>query len=154
MVTIRPKTIVTAKAVGACVSHSRTDVRIRDLQVTLDEPLERDGTNQGLSPTETLMAALVGCTNVILHKIARKNGVRLESMHVRLEADLDRRGVQLNEEVHVPFPAMRLYIDVATGAADAEIAQLKHELGMFCAISKVIRASGTQLEEFWTVVKN
>jgi hypothetical protein len=49
---------------------------------------------------------------------------------------------------------MRLYIDVATGAADAEIAQLKHELGMFCAISKVIRASGTQLEEFWTVAKN
>ena len=51
------------------------------------------------------MAALVGCTNVITHKIAKKNGVQLKSMQVRLEADLDRRGVLLSEEVDVSFPA-------------------------------------------------
>ena len=153
MVSIRPKTIVTATAEGACVSHSRTDVSVRDLSVTLDEPLDRGGTNQGPSPTETLMAALVGCTNVILHKIAARNKVELMSMHVRLQADLDRRGVQLLAEVDVPFPAMRLYIDIVTNAGDTEVDQLKRELGMYCAVSKVIRASGTRLEEYWTVTR-
>lgn len=153
MVLIKQKTIVTAVAEGACVSHSRTDVRIRDLQMTLDEPLERGGTNQGLAPTDTLMAALLGCTNVITHKIAEKNGVQLKSMRVRLEADFDRRGVLLSEEVDIPFPAMRLYIDIATDADDTEIDRLKRELPMFCAISKVIRASGTRIEEIWTVTR-
>ena len=45
------------------------------------------------------MAALVGCTNVITHKVARKNGVDIKSMNIRLEAQLDRRGVTLQEEI-------------------------------------------------------
>ena len=151
MVRIKQKTIVTAVAEGTRVSHSRTDVRIRDLSVTLDEPIERGGTNQGLAPTDTLMAALVGCTNVITHKIAEKNGVHLSAMRVRLEADFDRRGVQLAEEVDLPFPAMRLHIDITTDADDAAIERLKRELAMYCAISKLIRASGTRIEEIWSV---
>jgi uncharacterized OsmC-like protein len=45
------------------------------------------------------MAALVGCTNVITHKVAHKNGVDIKSMNIRLEAQLDRRGVTLQEEI-------------------------------------------------------
>jgi putative redox protein len=153
LVLIKPKTTVTAVAEGECLSHSRTDVTVRDLRMTLDEPVERGGTNQGFAPTETLMAALVGCTNVIAHKVAHRIGVRLSRMHVRLEADFDRRGTQLIEEVEVPFPAMRLHIEIGTDADDAAIEQLKRELAQFCPISKVIRASGTRLEEFWTVTR-
>lgn len=92
-----------------------------------------------------------GCTNVITHKIAVKNGVHLSAMRVRLEADFVRRGVQLAEEVDLPFPAMRLHIDITTDADDAAIERLKRELAMYCAISKLIRASGTRIEEIWSV---
>ena len=33
--------------VGEAVSHSRTDISVRDVKVITDEPLERDGTNVG-----------------------------------------------------------------------------------------------------------
>ena len=148
---VKPKLQVVAKLDGQCVTHARTDVSVRDVKVTIDEPAERGGTNQGLSPTETLMAALIGCTNVIGHKVAHKNGVKIDAMHVRLEMDFDRRGVTLTEEVEVPFPAGRLYVDVTTDADDAAIATVKRELAMFCPVSKVFRAAGTKLEEIWTV---
>jgi uncharacterized OsmC-like protein len=136
---------------GRCASHSRTDVSVRNVGVVIDEPAERGGTNQGPSPTETLMAALIGCTNVIAHKVAAKNGIRLEAMDIRLEADFDRRGVTLAEEIRVPFPSVTLHIDVVTDATEAQVETLKRELAMFCPLSKVLRESGSEVKDVWNV---
>jgi putative redox protein len=151
MVNVRPKTRVRMQMQGTAGSHARTDVRVRDLASVIDEPLERSGTNQGLSPTETLMAALIGCTNVIGHKVAAANGVDVHDMRIRLEADFDRRGVLLQEEVDVPFPKVTLHIDITTTADEASLETVKQQLAMFCPVSKVIRQSGSVVEEIWTV---
>ncbi len=151
MPVIREKMMVKMRMEGTAVSHARTDVSVRGLTSVIDEPVERGGTNQGLSPTETLISALIGCTSVISHKIAHKNGIALNAMKIRAEVDFDRRGVTLAEDVAVPFPAITLTIDVATGADTAQMEQLRHELSMYCPVSKVIRASGTTLTEVWNV---
>lgn len=151
MVTVTPKTVVTMRLNASCVSHSRTDVSVRDLRATIDEPTERGGTNEGPTPTETLMASLAACTNVITHKVAEWNGVHIHSMNVRLEAQFDRRGVQLMEEVDVPFPTVTLFIDVATDAEAAAVEKVKRELRMFCPVSKVFRGCGTEVKEIWNV---
>jgi|SRR5215471_16984932 uncharacterized OsmC-like protein len=151
MATIKPKTIVQLKLDGTCVSHTRTDVSARDLKMTIDEPVERGGTNLSLTPTETLMAALLGCTNVIAHRVGETHGVHFKSMRLRLEADLDRRGVTLAEEIAVPFPRATLFIEVATDADEASLAKVKRDLGKYCPLSKVVRQAGTRLEEVWSV---
>ena len=139
MAIIREKTTVTMRMEGLAQSHSRTDVGIRGLTQIIDEPVERGGTNLGMSPTETFAAALIGCTSVISHKIAHKNGVVFKTLNVRLEADFDRRGVTLSEEVEVPFPAMTLIIDVTTEASQAQIDLIRHELSRYCPIAKVVQ---------------
>ena len=151
MVTVKPKPVVTMRLDAKCPSHSRTDVSVRDVKTTIDEPAERGGTNQGLTPTETLMASLIGCTNVITRKVAEKNGVHIESMNIRLEAQFDRRGVTLAEEVDVPFPSVTLYVDLVTGADVAAVEKVKRELQMFCPVSKVFRGCGTEVKEIWNV---
>ena len=151
MVTVKPKTVVTMRLEGDCASHSRTEVSVRDLKMTIDEPAERGGGNQGLTPTETLMASLIGCTNVITHKVAEKNGVDIKSMSIRLEAQFDRRGVTLAEEVDVPFPSVTLHIDIVTAADAATVEKVKRELQMFCPVSKVFRACGSEIKEVWNV---
>jgi len=153
MVSVTQKTVVTQKLEGRCTSHSRTDVTVRDRAVVIDEPAERGGTNQGLTPTETMMASLIGCTNVITHKVAAKNNVAIKSMNVRLEAQFDRRGVMLQEEIDVPFPSATLYIDLKTDADSAAVERVKRDLAMFCPVSKVFRAAGIELKEVWNVNK-
>lgn len=148
---VRAKTTIRMRMQGDVRSHSRTDVAVRDLTQIIDEPIERGGTNLGMSPTETLVASLIGCTSVISHKIAHKNGIELQDMVVRAEVDFDRRGVLLTEEVEVPFPALTLTVDVRSDASIEQIDQLRLELSRFCAISKVIKASGTAVTEVWNV---
>ena len=151
MVTVKPKTMVQQKIDATCPTHSRTDLRVRDLETVIDEPSERGGTNRGFTPTETLIASLIGCTNVISHKIAHKYGIEFEDMTIEADATFDRRGAMLTEEVRIPFPKIVLNIDVTTTASDAEMAKVKAELPMYCPVSKVIRESGTVIEEVWNV---
>ena len=98
-----------------------------------------------------LSKPLVGCTNVIFHKTAHANGVNVHALNIRLESQFDRRGVTLQEEVAVPFPKVTMYVELKTDADDAKIAEARRQLHMYCPVSKVIRASGTELEEVWTV---
>ncbi len=151
MVVMREKLMVKMRMDADAVSHSRTDVFIRGLTSVIDEPVERGGTNLGMSPTETFIASLLGCTNVISHKVAHRMGVEIASMKIRAEADFDRRGVTLAEDVALPFPAITMTIDLTTSADAGQMDQLRRELAMYCPISKMIRAAGTTLTEVWNV---
>jgi uncharacterized OsmC-like protein len=151
MVAENQQTVVNLSLKGVGETHARTKVSVRDVSGVIDEPVEREGTNQGLTPTETLMSALIGCTNVITQRIAHHKGVRIEDMAIDCTAELDRRGVTLQEEIGVPFPAVQLYVAFKSDATPDQVEEIKADLQKFCPIAKVIRGSGTKIEETWNV---
>ncbi len=151
MAEVKPKMIVTMKLEGTCPSHARTDVRVGSNEITIDEPVARGGTDLGPSPTETLVAALVACTNVIGHRVAESHGVHFQAMSVDAEAQFDRHGVSLTAEVDVPFPQILLKITVTTEAGEDAMQKVKDDLAKFCPLAKVLRQSGTVIDEQWTV---
>ncbi|MEM8872394.1 MAG: OsmC family peroxiredoxin, partial [Pseudomonadota bacterium] len=103
MVTIKQKTKTPMKISAVGETHARSVLKVRDVTEVIDEPIERGGTNKGATPTETLMASLIGCTNVITQRIAHHMGVKTGIMGIELSCILDRRGVWLQEEIDVPF---------------------------------------------------
>jgi uncharacterized OsmC-like protein len=153
MTAVKEKTIVTQRLHADCPTHSRTEVTVRDVRTVIDEPKERDGTNLGPTPTETLVASLVACTNVIGHKCANKHGVEFKKMFIDAEAFFDRRGTQLAEEIEVPFPKIRLVINVTTNASENSLEKVKADLHRFCPVAKVLRNAGTQIEEVWNITR-
>jgi putative redox protein len=94
---------------------------------------------------------LIACTNVISHKCAHMHGVTFTAMSIDAEAMFDRRGTQLMEEVEIPFPKIRLVINVTTECDPETMEKVKADLRRFYPVSKVIRNSGTQMEEIWNV---
>jgi putative redox protein len=148
---IKMKPYVRQVVTGTAESHSLTLLKTRDLVDVSDEPEERGGTNEGMSPTEFFEASLIACTNVISHKVAKKNGVNLMSYHITLDAGFNRYGVMLKEEVELPFEDMIMTIDVTTDASDEAMDLLAKELAMYCPISKMIIAAGTKLDITWNI---
>ena len=147
---IKLKTTITGSVKGDCPSHSIAKCSVRDVEMTIDEPVERGGTNEGLTPTEVAVAALIGCTNVISHKCADKLGVDLGHLNVEAKYDLDRRGVLVSEEVDVPFPKMVLNIVAEGVATETDLQQGATELAKYCAVSKVFREAGSEIIEYWS----
>ena len=143
------KTSVTLRAKAACPSHSRADVRVRDLTFSIDEPTERGGTNAGPTPTDTALAALAGCSNVIGHKCAKALGVEIGHLTIDIAAEFDRRGVTLAEEVDVPFVAIKQTIIADGSASLEELERVAVEVEKYCPLSKLFVSAGTQVETTW-----
>ncbi|MGI9389072.1 MAG: OsmC family protein [Boseongicola sp.] len=140
---------MTIKMSGKGTSHARSEISSKDLTAVIDEPIERGGSNTGFSPTETAYASLIGCTNVIGNKCAKKLGVDIGQLSFDMEIDFDRRGVLLMEEVDVPFKAIRLTVTSDGPASEAELVRVGAETDKFCPIGKLYQQSGTNLTVNW-----
>ncbi|MCR9138395.1 MAG: OsmC family protein [Alphaproteobacteria bacterium] len=149
---IKMKTEVKLRAKADCPSHSRADISIRDLVFAIDEPTERGGTNAGPTPTDTALAALIGCTNVIGHKCAQKLGVDIGHLEISATCDFDRRGVTLEEEIDVPFRRVELQIRSHGSASDSALQLVAAEVRKYCPLSKLFGAAGTDITEIWQSV--
>ena len=141
--------VVNMKLEGSSKSHSRLDILTRDVESVIDEPVARGGTNLGLSPTETLVSSLLGCTNVITHRIIEKMGLTIDSLEIKSKTKFNKDGASLIEEVDVPFTEIYLDIEISTNASSTELEEVKKQLEMYCPIAKVIRNSGTKIHENW-----
>lgn len=146
---LREKTIVKLRTQGDGLSHSRMDVTIRDLTFSIDEPEARGGTNMGPAPTEAALAALAGCTNVIGNKCAGKLGVDIGHLSIEITCEFDRRGVRLEEEIDVPFVALRQVVTSDGTATEEDLSRVASNVAKYCPLSKLFEQSGTALETIW-----
>lgn len=146
---ITTKTSVTLRANADCPSHSRADVKVRDLVFTIDEPEVRGGTNQGPTPTDTAVAAFIGCINVIGNKCAEQMGAEIGNLKIAAKCEFDRRGVTLEEEIEVPFISIKLTVHADGSANEVTLTQIGIETEKYCPLSKLFRAAGTEVEVLW-----
>ena len=153
MPTIKQKTVVDMKVNALAQSHARTSVNVRDLEVIVDEPEARGGTNLGATPTETIAVALAGCLNVVGHRCAEKVGVKILNLEIDINAKFDRRGVTFEEEGVMPFPEIEVNLELTTEDKDEEIESMKDLLFKHCPISTLLRQAGTKLTENWTIIR-
>ena len=149
----KTKTTVRTKLSGVTESHSRTLLKSRDLIDVADEPEVRGGTNEGFAPTEMALASLIACSNVISHKIAHKNDIEIIDMDFQVDAEFNRLGVTLQEEVDVPFPEILLTINITTAASDERLQILKDDLPKFCPVAKIFEQSGSKITTNWAITK-
>ncbi len=149
MVNVQPKTTVKLRSSAHCPSHSLSEISVRDLNFAIDEPVERGGTNLGPTPTDTALAALVGCTNVIGHKCAESLGIDIGHLDIAATCDFDRRGVTLSEEIDVPFQRIVLTVEADGTAAQHDLERVSREVAKYCPLSKLFRQAGTEVEEIW-----
>ena len=146
---IKQKSTVTLKASADCPSHSLSHVSVRDLVFAIDEPTERGGTNTGPTPTDTAIAALIGCTNVIGNKCADKLGIDIGHLTIDASCEFDRRGVMLSEDIDVPFQKITLTIAANGTASTEQLALVAQEVAKYCPLSKLFRQAGTEVIENW-----
>jgi uncharacterized OsmC-like protein len=148
---IKEKPIWRFRTKATHLTSTKSTAVARDISLTIDEPIERGGTNEGPMPVEMVMAGLAGCTHVISNKLANHYGAPITAMDIDIVTTMDSRGTRLIEPIDVPFPKIVLRItaemDGPDDAIDAVVKNLRHH----CAVSKMLQQSGTEVIENWTV---
>ena len=70
---VKEKPIWTFRTIAKQETSTKSHARSRDVDMIIDEPIERGGTNEGPMPVEMVFAGLAGCTHVISNKLAKAN---------------------------------------------------------------------------------
>jgi putative redox protein len=123
------------------VEGLRSEARIRQFTVTIDEPPGLGGTDAGPNPVELVLAALAACQEITYRAYATALGVPLESVSVSLEGGLDLRGFfAVSDDVRPGFTGVRGTVTLTSSAPAAELEKLKAIVDAHCPVLDILRS--------------
>lgn len=100
-------------------------IRERPFVMQKDEPFFLLGTDKAANPVEHLLAALAGCLTTTLVYFASAEGVKLDEVTSRIEADASLLGIfGVDENVRMGCEAIRVTFDVRADAPREKIEEL------------------------------
>jgi putative redox protein len=80
------------KATATRAGTYRHTIKVRDHQLTIDEPTDNGGDDTGPSPQELLAASLASCTAVTMEMYAQRKGWDIGDVEVEVEYTPAERG--------------------------------------------------------------
>jgi putative redox protein len=92
------------KATARRTGTLRQTVHVRDHRVTVDEPREAGGHDEGPSPQELLAASLASCTAITMEMYAQRKGWDIGEVEVDCEYQPAERGTPTKFELVVRLP--------------------------------------------------
>jgi len=97
------------------------------------------GTGMMACSGDMLLEALVACAGVTLSAIATALGIEIEDSLITAEGDLDFRGtLGVSKEALVGFQAIRLNIELKTGASQEQQESLKKLTERYCVVYQTL----------------
>jgi uncharacterized OsmC-like protein len=120
-----PKLVKTLKCKTVAEGRFRHANYIRDLEpYIVDEPPGLLGDDTAPNPSEASLAALGSCVAVGLHANAVARGIKIQSLELELEGDINITavwGTGDTSEKPVGFTDVRIKIDMKADCSDAEV---------------------------------
>ncbi|HWH92563.1 MAG TPA: OsmC family protein [Baekduia sp.] len=92
------------KATATRSGSLRQAIRIRDHQLTIDEPTDKGGEDSGPSPQEMLAASLAACTAITMEMYARRKGWDVGDVEVACDYTPAERGCPTRFNLIMRFP--------------------------------------------------
>jgi uncharacterized OsmC-like protein len=80
---------VNVKIEGISETASKINLKAGKFTLTIDEPANMGGTDEGPSPIQVLLMALAGCLNMTGHTVAKEQGLVLKQMKISIEGNMD-----------------------------------------------------------------
>jgi putative redox protein len=93
------------RAVARQQSKFTHTVKVRDHELTADEPEEQGGDDLGPSPQELLAASLATCTAITMEMYAKRKGWNVDGLEVDCDYSPAERGCVTRFELVMRMPA-------------------------------------------------
>jgi uncharacterized OsmC-like protein len=117
----------------------RSNVKIRDFSVPVDEPPSLGGLNSAPNPVEYALAALATCQEITYRLHADALGIPLDGVSVALEGDIDLRGFfGVDDKIRPGFLAIRGTVDLQSPAPAADLQRLRAYVDAHCPVLDLV----------------
>lgn len=83
-----PQQIIT-RVEGVSESATKISLKSGKFQMTIDEPEQMGGTNEGPTPMQVMFFVLAGCINMTSQFIAKEKGIKLKGLKVEISGGMN-----------------------------------------------------------------
>ena len=129
-------TLETSSVLGG---RFRSDVKIRDHAMTIDEPAAIGGTDRGPNPVEVILAALGSCQEITYRAYATALDISIDKISVELEGDIDFRGFfGVDDSIRPGFEKIRARVKIESDAPESEIERLQETVNKHCPVLDIL----------------
>ncbi|MQS89197.1 OsmC family protein [Companilactobacillus mishanensis] len=121
------------------ITGYEVSAKVRDFDVTLDEPVTSAGTNKGMNPIEALLTALGSCQVMTAKGFAKAKGINLNNIRVNVDGVIDLDGfLGKNPDAKIGFSKLisTFYIDADN--TDEEIQDFVDFINATCPVHDTI----------------
>jgi len=117
--------MATFEATAVSSSDTGLEVSARDFKWLVDEPPSLGGGDIGPDPVEYVLGALLGCLNVVVHLVAKEQGVTLTSFTASAKGELDpTKFMGKNMDVRAGYSVIEIKIEVESEADQAALDEI------------------------------
>jgi uncharacterized OsmC-like protein len=121
----------------------RSEVRVRDFTVTIDQPASFGGGNLGPKPSEYVLAALAACQEVTYRLYADALGIALDEVRVHVTGRSNPRGFLGLEDGGAGFEEIRGKVFIKSSASADDLERLKRTVDRHCPVLDDLRSPVT-----------
>jgi uncharacterized OsmC-like protein len=120
----------------------RCNTKVRQFNVTVDEPPTAGGTDAGPNPVELVLVALASCQEITYRLYAEHLGISLDFISIKLDANLDLRGLYgAGKNVRPGFQNVRGTIHLQSSASQVELTRLKQHVDAHCPVLNILTSA-------------
>ncbi|ANU10902.1 osmotically inducible protein C [Planococcus antarcticus DSM 14505] len=139
---------MTFQATGTS-SKMKSEIKMGNHEITIDEPPNMGGTDKGPDPLSTLLASLAGCENVIANLVAKDIKFDLQGIEFDVKGDLDPHGLMGQADIQPYFNQIYVHAKVKTDEPDERIQELKEKTDARCPVFTTFKAAGIPIDATW-----
>lgn len=130
---------LTFTASGSAVGSVATEITAGKHTFLVDEPAGLAGDDAAASPVEYALGALISCQVVVYRLYAHQLGIKIDSLEIAAEADLDVRGLfGIDETVRPGFGGVRLKVQVAGPETRERYEELQATVDAHCPVFDIV----------------
>lgn len=113
-------------------------VQARQFSITIDEPEELGGTNQGMNPVELLLGSLAACQSIVARVYAEQFRVQLDDFQVEVVGDIDLDGFFGKSDVRPGYSHIRYNFHVRSPSPQERIDRFIDHLQKQCPVGDTL----------------
>jgi len=132
------RAVVRLRAEARLEEGTQTAVQAGRHTLTVDEPPSVGGTGAGPNPVQVVLASLASCQAITYRYWAELLGIRLDAVTVRVEGDLDVRGIMgLDADASSGPTAVRCMVTVEGPEGAERYEELRRNVDAHCPVLDV-----------------
>lgn len=123
---------------GVSQSATKLESKARTFNITIDEPEDLGGKDEGPNPVEYILAGYAGCLNVVLNLVAKEKGIAINNLKLDVSGDLNPSKLFGGNEDRAGFKGINVNIEIDSPASKEELEALLLETKGRCPVNDTI----------------